>query len=398
MKIDCGIAQDLLPLYEDGVCSESSRAAVEAHLQECEVCRSIKEGVPLIPEPELILEPEEAETRKADGFKKVRRWWALSLAVIVLLVPLLSLSVNQFRGAGLCFSNLDDVWTAKRFLSHLQNGRYEKAAAMYDFGTMYQDIQSALARTPEQYCRQFAEIKIDGETWYMDEYMAKDFRADQNALSIWHGLIYNQHHGVLIPEAALLAVAEAEEGILTRVNDEIYDCVNGQCFRLLDTPWGNFFTDESSILGWNLLDRKLSDYGDRFTLMPEAMYQEVSSAMEAEADRAYRTIQESYAAVGEMTGKEFRDFMREKYTAQLEETFTDVTLTGGSLSGAYRAGEGWQIQLKVRAASGAQANDLEILLMTDGGAVSSVTCSYAWSIDYSWLRNLMDALHISYLD
>lgn len=33
------IIQDLLPLYHDGVCSDKSRAAVEAHLQECGICR-----------------------------------------------------------------------------------------------------------------------------------------------------------------------------------------------------------------------------------------------------------------------------------------------------------------------------------------------------------------------
>lgn len=33
------IVMDLLPLYHDGVCSDKSRAAVEAHLQECDLCR-----------------------------------------------------------------------------------------------------------------------------------------------------------------------------------------------------------------------------------------------------------------------------------------------------------------------------------------------------------------------
>ena len=37
--MNCKIVQDLLPLYHDGVCSEESRAAVEAHLAGCESCR-----------------------------------------------------------------------------------------------------------------------------------------------------------------------------------------------------------------------------------------------------------------------------------------------------------------------------------------------------------------------
>lgn len=397
MKVNCEIVQDLLPLYEDGVCSESSRAAIEAHLQECESCRSIKEGVPLISEPEILLEPVE-EKKAADGFKKVRRWWALSLAVIVLLVPLLSLSVNQFRGAGVCFTNLDDIVTAKRFLNHLQKGRFEKAAAMYDFGTMYQDIRSALAMDPGDYRRQFEKIEIGGEVWYMDVNMVEQFQDDRDDLSVWWPLIYNQYYGVLIPEKAFFAVAETEEGILTRVSGDSYDCANGDCFRLLETPWGNFFTEESNIMGWNLLDRKLADYGSRFTVMPEAMYQEVLPAMEEEAERAYRFNQESYAAVAEMTEAEFCKHMRERYTAQLEAGFEDVTITGGSCSVAYRAGDdGWQVNLNIRAASGAQANDLELIVFSEHGKVSDVGCSYAWSIEYSWLLDLADALHPGYL-
>ena len=38
MKIPCEIVQDLLPLYCDGVCSQESRQAVEAHLENCGKC------------------------------------------------------------------------------------------------------------------------------------------------------------------------------------------------------------------------------------------------------------------------------------------------------------------------------------------------------------------------
>ena len=33
MKYPCDLIRDLLPLYQDGVCSEESRAAVEEHLR-----------------------------------------------------------------------------------------------------------------------------------------------------------------------------------------------------------------------------------------------------------------------------------------------------------------------------------------------------------------------------
>lgn len=39
MKISCEVVADLLPLYHDGVCSQSSKKLVAEHLEECESCR-----------------------------------------------------------------------------------------------------------------------------------------------------------------------------------------------------------------------------------------------------------------------------------------------------------------------------------------------------------------------
>lgn len=39
MKISCKMAEDLLPLYLDEVCSEDSKAALREHLDSCEACR-----------------------------------------------------------------------------------------------------------------------------------------------------------------------------------------------------------------------------------------------------------------------------------------------------------------------------------------------------------------------
>ncbi len=55
--MNCGIIQDLLPLYHDGVCSPESRAAVEAHLRECPACREALEAMdaPLPPAEAAVL-------------------------------------------------------------------------------------------------------------------------------------------------------------------------------------------------------------------------------------------------------------------------------------------------------------------------------------------------------
>ena len=51
--IGCEICKDLLPLVEDGVASEASRAAVAAHLERCPDCRALAVGaVPPPPAPD----------------------------------------------------------------------------------------------------------------------------------------------------------------------------------------------------------------------------------------------------------------------------------------------------------------------------------------------------------
>ncbi len=42
-KYNCELIQDILPLYQDGICSAYSHSIVEEHLQECETCAKIME-------------------------------------------------------------------------------------------------------------------------------------------------------------------------------------------------------------------------------------------------------------------------------------------------------------------------------------------------------------------
>ena len=45
MKHDCEVIRDLLPLYQDDVCSPKSREMVEEHLKECEACKKELEEI-----------------------------------------------------------------------------------------------------------------------------------------------------------------------------------------------------------------------------------------------------------------------------------------------------------------------------------------------------------------
>ena len=43
----CNIAQDLLPLYAEGLCSEETSRELEQHFAECKECSALKNGLPL---------------------------------------------------------------------------------------------------------------------------------------------------------------------------------------------------------------------------------------------------------------------------------------------------------------------------------------------------------------
>lgn len=131
IDINCEVIQDLLPLYIDGCCSESSRNMVEEHLTNCQECKQIYlemlGELPLSTEPAQKQPDIQATTILSNGFKKIRRRWIASLVAVAVAIPLCFLGWNQIEGRGICFTNLHELWIANAFLADLQKGDYEAA-------------------------------------------------------------------------------------------------------------------------------------------------------------------------------------------------------------------------------------------------------------------------------
>jgi len=80
--LPCNVIIDLLPLYNEGGCSEESRQIVEEHLQNCENCRELCGNIP-IPVKEAPPKPSESETfRKISRKLKKSRYSKLISAVL----------------------------------------------------------------------------------------------------------------------------------------------------------------------------------------------------------------------------------------------------------------------------------------------------------------------------
>ncbi len=133
MRIPCEIITDLLPLYIDGVCGEETKGYVKEHLETCDSCsQKYRYMTADVAEPPMSLTEDEKRIKR--GIRRLRHRWALALAAALLVLPLLLLSVNQFRGEGIAFTNIDDFVKSYRVCLMLQNGEYGRFFDMWEDG------------------------------------------------------------------------------------------------------------------------------------------------------------------------------------------------------------------------------------------------------------------------
>lgn len=208
-NIQCGVIQDLLPLYVDDCCSEMSRQAVEQHLETCTDCRAVLHELSA-PLPHIAQPEEDAAPTLKKGLKKIRRRWIASILIVIALIPVCFLGWNQAWGHGVCFTNLRELWIANRFLNCLQQGNYEGAYAYIDLESLRADWlarsfdEETLADMETAGLAQFCESATDlinagGIRAY--QYLATDRQPE------WHEIIFS------------VVVGEQTRKITLRVSD-----------------------------------------------------------------------------------------------------------------------------------------------------------------------------------
>lgn len=100
MKYNCDLIRDLLPLYQDDVCSESSRQIVEEHLGECRACSDYLNELRSSGEIESVIdiEREDALSSQAKFFKRKSAVLGTVFAGIFMLPVLICLIVGLSTG------------------------------------------------------------------------------------------------------------------------------------------------------------------------------------------------------------------------------------------------------------------------------------------------------------
>lgn len=380
MKWNCELIQDLLPLYEEDLCSPTSRKAVQEHLEECEHCRRLTAPLPI----EMPHEIPEANHAVKKSIKKVKRRWLASLLAAVLAVPLLLLSFNQYRGYGLCFTNLDDVYTGWRFLHALETEDWEKAAQMHDFSNDYESIIEALSQDVAFWGSSFTLCNLAGYDYAASSYLSLTNDIPRT-LGDLYGYLYNRHGTAMVPLELWEQLMDIDPHAFYQNGWQYW--LNGELYGKITTAWGEFMVSEGQ--GYDTA----YDYATYFDLIPAAIYEAAKPALEDEALRLYTATHNDVGWVADLTQAEFTQEMIHRYTADLKSLEDTVTFDCTGYRSAYRMDDSWYVILAVTVTQGSKTLDTEIDLRVSGGKIELAGISHKDGVQ--WLDVIDRALYPS---
>ncbi len=379
MRLPCEIVQDLLPLYEDELCSPTSEAAVEEHLRDCPHCRAQAERVRNFVQPELPEQVRCEERAVVRSFRKVRRRWAVSLLAMLLVLPVLLLTVNQLRGQGLCFTNVGQVLAAGRYVRALEAGDTERAAAFMDYAGMYAEILTLLDRTPEQWGMNYTSLTIGDEVWLTNgDFYRQYLQDDTDPLNLWAGLLHNQAYGIMIPEATWQEIISREPGSVVVTEDGGY-LLNALVYVPLETQWGVYITEADTHV---TQCQTAVEFCSALSLIPEAIYEAALPELERQTMEQYAYIQESYGAVREMDLETFTDHVSGAYADDLAQCLRQsYHFKSTGYAGSYFFDGQWHIDYEMEISRGNAHCWLVLSFRADHGKLDITGMSHRESID-----------------
>lgn len=308
MDLNCEIVQDLLPLYDDGLCSPASREAVEGHLRCCPACRALAEGVRAVTprEPEPV--PGEDRVVKK-SFRKVRRRWLVSLIAALLVVPMTLLAVGQYRGQGACFTNLDDAFAVWRYIHALETGDLETAAALADFESLYVQIQTDLA---DDFLPDRTVVTIGDREYAVTDQLLPYISGGEDELDQWAGLIYNYAVLMMVPQDIWDAVMTIEPELFFEDSDGTM-VYRDWTYTRLETAWGTYVVEKQEDVSADAVELV-----NRYDIVPVEIYHEALPELRATAEKSHGEYAEYFSNVADMTPEEFEAYMLQRYTDQLK--------------------------------------------------------------------------------
>ena len=117
MSITCEVIRDLLPLYHDDICSDSSKMLVENHLNECVECRKELDMMNIeLMTPHIKPEGKKAFMAVSSAWKKSKKKSFVKGALITVLICVLLVvgfvGLTQWLCIPLSAKDMEDYYNA----------------------------------------------------------------------------------------------------------------------------------------------------------------------------------------------------------------------------------------------------------------------------------------------
>lgn len=395
MKLSCEIVKDLLPLYEDGLCSRESRAAVEEHLEQCTSCAGECGRVRALEIPEIDLPKPKQEKAVAKSFRKVRRRWVASVLLVIVLLPLLTglgwLGWNQYREEGICYTNLDEIALASDFVKLLEKGKYEQAAAYLDHTGDYESIHEVLGFNWEDYLPDLQQVQIGEEIWLADpEFAERYLRDTHDSRQVWSNLIYNGADVALIPVDIFKTITDQSpsEG---HWEDTIYYTGNGYEFASFQTQWGSFMAERNC---WRELTERLADpvmLCYLLELYPLQMYQDTLPQLEADAKEQWQSGQDWNMPYQDMSYEEYAAGRNEEFIREMEALAAQgLRVEYKGVWDAYRVEKEWVIETELLVRKGSETAGVVLHLSVKDGRLHMGAAHHMPNTS-EWIDDLLNA-------
>lgn len=333
MKLPCEIVQDLLPLYEENLCSEVSRKAIEEHLEECIECRRMINGLQQLEEPELSVDICAEEQAVTKSFRKLHNRWRASLLAMLLVIPMIIMAVNQIRHQGICFTNLDEILVVWRYVQAMEEGNFEKAADFMHYEDFHEYIKSVQVEWPNGMYGDYQTELLGEEEWMVSRSFYNEYlRWETEVNNFWSNIILNGVQPVMVPEEIWKEITSLEPDSVTETEDGEFVWKDKR-YICLETKWGTYITEQSSGLK-NCLTAE--DFCLVLELIPKEIWDEAYPDLEKQDWEAYYERQAKFDEADNMTLEEFTDLVRTKYIMQLQTAAEQgIRVKGTGYEGSY---------------------------------------------------------------
>lgn len=171
-KIPCEIIRDLLPLYQDDICSEKSRIEIEEHMKECESCRKYLKKM----EGEIPIETDKVKKTQEDWnefrefskkvSRKLNKRIVMAGGVIFLICMMLMMILSSNAVQSYHLSNIAGKDIKVKEVYQLKDGRlylHVKSKRRITTWTQPQVMTDTTAKTGKDAISNIREPKITYE-------------------------------------------------------------------------------------------------------------------------------------------------------------------------------------------------------------------------------------------